>query len=99
MRLGASPAEVQQMVREKKVSATMAVNEVRKDPAQAPQALRDAIGRAKDEGKDRATVKHTVKPKADPLAAIKKSIKDANLTGDQLTELADFVAEEIGKGE
>lgn len=95
--LSAAPEEVKNMVKENKVSATMAVNAVRESPSEAPGKLREAVSRAEAEGRTKATVRHTVKPKANPLEGFKKLLDTLN--DEQLTEAADLVAEEIGRRE
>lgn len=53
-----SPVEVQDMVKSGEVSATAAVNQVRKEGEAAAGTLKRAVVKANDEGKKRATARH-----------------------------------------
>jgi ParB-like chromosome segregation protein Spo0J len=72
--LSAAPEEVKTMVKEKSITATMAVDAIRKDPAKAPQNLRDAVDRAKEDGKGRATRKYTLKKSDNGVVGVKSIV-------------------------
>ena len=91
--LGSVAPEVRAMVKENKISATMAVEETRKDPAQAPQRLKEAVERAEGDGKPKATRKYTLAPKKDDLDGIKKIIR--TLSNESFENLNDWMAEEV----
>lgn len=92
-----APEEVKTLVKENKVSATEALRQVRQDPVEAPQRIRDAYQKATEAGKPKATKKYTLQPKGDNLDGIKRLIK--TLSDDSLQELSDWLAEEIGRRE
>lgn len=67
LELNSAPAEVVELVRTNKVSASMALGEIKSDPSKAGERLNEAVTTAKAAGKSRATPKHlssTVKPKS-----------------------------------
>jgi ParB-like chromosome segregation protein Spo0J len=94
LELCGAPVEVTDMVKRGEVSATTAVQEVRKSPEQATNRLKDAVTRAKAAGKKKATKKHLAPSpaKARPamsIEAIKKAID--KLDKDDLTEILHYV--------
>lgn len=58
-----APTEVQEMVKKGEVSATTAVNQIRKEGPKAVKTLRTAVETAKKSGKKKATSKHIRKEK------------------------------------
>jgi len=58
-----SPAEVQEMVKNGEVSATTAVNTIRKEGNEAVKTLKEGVEKARQEGKKKATSKHLKKKK------------------------------------
>lgn len=78
VRFLSSPEEVKQMVMAGEVSATVAVQQVKKEGVGATKTLKDAVSKAKGEGKKRATRKH-IKPERDVvLEACKECYEIAN---------------------
>ncbi|MCW2275114.1 hypothetical protein GJ654_10295 [Rhodoblastus acidophilus] len=62
----AAPAEVHQMVKEGKVSATLAAETMRENPEHGADALKEAVAKASDEGKAKVT-KKDVEPRRKPI--------------------------------
>lgn len=70
----AAPKAVRDMVTSGKVSATLAVQTVKKSGQEAAKVLKDGLAAAEAKGKKKVTGKH-VKPSAEPAPSAKKSKK------------------------
>lgn len=83
----AGPAAVLDLVANDKISATLAITELKKAPEKATAILKAAVTKALAEGKTRATAKHT-KPKADKKATPAAAETKPEKTGPSAKELA-----------
>lgn len=80
LKLYAAPEAVTDLVKKGEVSATLAIQEVKKKGKASAESLLDAVATAKKAGKKKATAKHVKKDKApDPLDTTKTPSKFAQL--------------------
>jgi len=88
LELAAAPVEIANSVKAGEVSATLAIEEMKKDPVEAPNKIKKAVEKAKAEGKKKATKQHIEKPEkskvekpvdVDVNAIIEKAFEAANV--------------------
>lgn len=94
-----APEPVKEMVRTGEVSATQAVSEMRKAPDKAPEKIREAVDRAKSEGKEKATGRHfkIKRDREDPIEGIKKII--STLSNADFERLNEWITSEMERRE
>lgn len=93
--LGGAPAEVRQMVVDKKVTATTVVQTIRKDGEKAADSLRDGVSRAAADGKSRASKTYVInkeKTSKDVIGQAKKLVR--TFDAEQWLEWQDWMVEE-----
>ena len=82
----AAPAEVHAMVKDGKVSSTFAAETMRERPQDGKEILKAAIAKAQEEGKDKATKKHSVlhQPKAVSAAPAPAKVTVAGVSKEEI---------------